>query len=478
MPVLVRETELKGLWPSMNYIKLVGLDETSARDALLAGVRRERATPPTRPNFPDAPQRLVPNSPRFPGALPGTWNVPHQRNPNFTGREELLTDLRTALTSGQHAALTQAISGLGGVGKTQLAIEYAYRYATEYDIVWWVRSEGPSTLAAEYAALATKLGLPEQSAKEQAAIAQAVRHWLGHNSGWLLVFDNAANQKDVHDYLPQAATGHVIITSRDHNWRGVATTLSVKVLAQDESIDFLLKRTGQTDREAAARLAEELGNLPLALEQAGAYMEESGRSLSDYLKLFQTRQREILKRGTPSTDYPATVATTWELSFQEVQKASPAGADLLNLCAFLAPDDIPQEILREGAEYLPEPLATAIADPLAFDDAIAPLRHYSLVEVDIDRDALSVHRLVQAVVRDRLGEERKIWAEASVRLANSTFPYELNELNTWQVSTRMLPHALATAGHAEELGVASESGWKSIEPGRIISERVCSIHTS
>jgi hypothetical protein len=128
-------------------------------------------------------------------------------------------------------------------------------------------------------------------------------------------------------------------------------------------------------------LAEELGNLPLALEQAAAYMEESARSFSDYLKLFQTHQREILKRGTPSMDYPATVATIWELSFQEVQKTSSAGADLLNLCAFLAPDDIPQGMLREGAKYFPEPLATAVADPLAFDDAIAPLRHYSFVEV-------------------------------------------------------------------------------------------------
>jgi tetratricopeptide (TPR) repeat protein len=457
LPVRVRKTKTKGLLRSIVYIDLVELNETAARAALLEGLPRKSRKPTTAPNFPGAPKRSVPNRPRFPGALPGIWNVPHQRNPNFTGREELLTDLRAALTSGQHAALTQAIHGLGGVGKTQLAVEYAYRYASEYDIVWWVRSEEPSTLAAEYAALATKLGLPEKDAREQAAIAQAVRHWLEQNFRWLLVFDNAANQNDLRNYLPRGATGHVLITSRDSNWRGVATTLSVKVLAQYESIDFLLKRTGQKDREAATKLAHELGNLPLALEQAGAYMEESGRSVSDYLELFQTRQREILKRGAPSTDYPDTVATTWELSFQEVQKASPAGADLLNLCAFLAPDDIPQGMLREGAEYLPKSLATAVADPLAFDDSIAPLRHYSLVEIDIDRDALSVHRLVQAVVRDRLGEEeRKLWAEAVVRLANKAFPYGINDMSTWQMSTLMLPHALAASSHIDELGLASE----------------------
>jgi tetratricopeptide (TPR) repeat protein len=457
LPVRVRETDTKGLLRPIVYIDLVGLDEATAKARLLAGLPGAPRKPTTAPNYPGTPKHAVPNRPRFPGALPGTWNVPHQRNPNFTGREKLLTDIRTALTSGQHAALTQAISGLGGVGKTQLAVEYAYRYATEYDIVWWVRSEEPSTLAAEYVALAAELGLPEQNAREQATIAQAVRHWLGHNSGWMLIFDNANNQKDMHDYLPQGATGHVIITSRDHNWRGVATTLSVRVLAQDESVDFLLKRTGQTDREAAARLAEELGNLPLALEQAGAYMEETGRSLSAYLQLFQTRKGEILKRGTLSTDYPATIATTWELSFQKVQEASPAGADLLNLCAFLAPDDIPQEILREGGEHLPESLATAVADPLAFDDAVAALRHYSLVEVDIDKDALSVHRLVQAVVRDRLGEdERKLWAEVAMRLAYEGFPFDTNDMNTWKAATRILPHVLAVTGHVEELGVASE----------------------
>ncbi|HKP52097.1 MAG TPA: tetratricopeptide repeat protein [Chloroflexia bacterium] len=129
----------------------------------------------------------------------------------------------------------------------------------------------------------------------------------------------------------------------------------------------------------------------------------------------------------------------------------------MNLCAFLAPDDIPKEVLSGGAEHLPEPLATAVADPLAFGDAIAPLRHYSLVEVVIDRNALSVHRLVQAVVRDRLGEgKRKRWAEAAVHLVEEAFPYRLNEMNTWQASTRIMPHALAASGHAEELAVMLE----------------------
>jgi len=456
LPVRVRECELKGLLPTIIYIDLVGLEEQEAKDTLLAGVSRERAKPTAPPGFPAAAPRAVPQRPRFPGALPPTWNVPHLRNPNFTGRESLLAQLWAALTSGQPAALTQAISGLGGVGKTQLAVEYAYRYEAEYDVVWWVRAEEPATLAADYAGLVWPLDLPQKDEPDQRVVVEAVWRWLGQNAGWLLVFDNARDPVEMRDYLPQAATGHVLVTSRNPSWRGVASPLTVQVMERPESVDFLLKRTGQADEEAAAALAEALGDLPLALEQAGAYVEASGGMLSAYLRLFRRRHRELLRRGRPSTDYPDTVATTWELSFQQVQQASPAGADLLNLCAFLAPDDIPRDLLSEGVQHLPQPLADAAADPLAFDEAVAALRRYSLVEAGAD--ALSVHRLVQAVARDRLTEEaRRMWAEAAVRLLNSTLPFKHDDLQTWPRSARLLPHALAAAGHAESPGVASEA---------------------
>jgi tetratricopeptide (TPR) repeat protein len=458
LPVRVRECDLKGLWSPRIYIDLVGLDEVAAQDALLAGVRRERAKPTAPPGFPGVIPRSVPQRPRFPGALPPTWNVPHLRNPNFTGRESLLAQLRTALTSGQPAALTQAISGLGGVGKTQLAVEYAYRHTAEYDAVWWVRAEEPATLAADYAGLARPLDLSQKDEPDQHVVVEAVRRWLGHNGGWLLVFDNARDPAEVRGYLPQAATGHVLVTSRNPAWRGVASPLTVQVMERPESVDFLLKRTGQADEEAADALAEALGDLPLALEQAGAYVEATGGSLAGYLRLFRRRHRELLSRGRPSTDYPDTVATTWELSFQQVQQASPARADLLNLCAFLAPDDIPRELLSEGVEHLPQPLAEAVADLLTFDEALAALRRYSLVEVG--SDALSVHRLVQAVARDRLSQKaQRPWAEAAVCLVADAFPSDTDpaDVRFWPQCARLLPHALAAAGHAEAVEVASEA---------------------
>ena len=429
LPVCVQKCDLKGLLPAIIHINLVDLDETAAKEALLQGISRERMKPLLEPTFPGGAQRSVTEQPRFPGALPPIWNVPHNRNPNFTGREEHLASLKIALGSGKPAALTQAIHGLGGVGKTQLALEYAYHNVAEYDIVWWVRSEEPATLAADYASLADALDLPEKEAADQLLIIKAVKQWLEQHPKWLLVFDNAKDRADVNDYLPQGKTGHVLITSRNVNWRGTATPLDVKVLERKESVDFLLKRTGYTDREAADVLAEALGDLPLALEQAGAYMEAKGGNISYYLNMFTVHKNKLLNRAAPSTDYPDTVATTWDIAFNEVKQISHSSADLLNLCAFLASDDIPVELLNSGVQYLPGSLTAVAADPLAFDDAVDPLRRYSLVE--ITAETISVHRLVQAVTRDLLDEDEwKKWAEAAVRIVNKAFPSGSDDVRT------------------------------------------------
>jgi NB-ARC domain len=188
--------------------------------------------------------------------------LPHNRNPNFTGREEHLASPKVAQSSGKPAALIQAIHGLGGVGKTQLALEYAYRNVAEYDIVWWVRSEEPATMAADYASLAKALDLPEKEAANQLLIIKAVKQWLEQHPKWLLVFDNAKDRADVKKYILHGQMGHVLITYRNANWRGIAAPLDVKVLERSESVDLLLKRTGYTNREAADALAEALGDLP------------------------------------------------------------------------------------------------------------------------------------------------------------------------------------------------------------------------
>jgi tetratricopeptide (TPR) repeat protein len=457
LPVRVRKCDLEGLLPQIVYIDLVGLEETTAHDTLLAGVRRERAKPTAPPGFPGAIPRSVPQRPRFPGALPPIWNLPHLRNPNFTGREDILAQLRSALTSGQPAALTQAIHGLGGVGKTQLAVEYAYRHAAEYDLVWWVRAEEPAALAADYAALAQPLDLPQKDEPDQRLVVQAVRRWLSQNTGWLLIFDNARRPEDLRDYLPPGGAGHVLVTSRNPAWRGVANPLTVQVMERSESVAFLLKRTGQTDKAAADALAEALGDLPLALAQAGAYIETNRTTFAEYLELFQSRRTELWEDERPPLDYPHTVATTWSLAMEQIGQDAPAGADLLNLCAFLAPDDIPLTLLSEGGEHLPQPLSATVTDSLAMNKAVAALLQYSLIERT--EDALSVHRMVQAVARDCLpGDARRTWAGAAVRLVNGAFPSsDTRDVQTWPQCVRLLSHALAATRYTEKLGVASET---------------------
>ncbi len=455
VPIRVRECELKGLLAQIVYESLDGKSESDAARALLDAVKLGRREPAESPPFPGSRPRVLPSKPRFPGALPDVWNVPHSRNPNFTEPGTVLADLHRALQSGTPAALTQALAGLGGVGKTQLAVEYAYRFAPDYAAVWWLRAEQPESLSADYAALATALDLPEKGATEQPVIIKAVRAELAHRRDWLLVFDNANSREEIRGFLP-AAGGHVLITSQNPNWSGVASKLEVRKWPASVAIEFLQKRTGQLDPAAAGELAQEMDYLPLALEQAGAYCEETGKTLAGYLRLFRDHQAKLLREGIPSTGYEKTVTTTWELALREIEKASPAGAGLMNLCAFLAPEDIPRDILVAGGEFMPEPVRSAVTDEPAFDKVVASVLRYSLL--DVQGDAwLSLHRLVGAVVRNRLdliGQKR--WAEAAVRVVNRAFPFDSDDVGTWQDCARLLPHAIAVIFHSEHLEVALE----------------------
>ena len=290
--------------------------------------------------------------------------------------------------------------------------------------------------------------------RNSVSLVEAVKKWLRQNRGWLLIFDNAEDVKSIHNCMPRGGMGHIIITSRNPNWAGVAKSLSVKALPMAEAIEFLVKRTGSQDEATAKALAEKLGCLPLALEQASAFIETSGRTLAHYLELFENRQRELMQRGELSTEYPATVATTWSISFQNVERDNPPAAELLRLCAFFAPDDIPLKMITEGAEELPESLAATATDSFSFDEALIALRKYSLVEVEDEK--LSIHRLVQAVIRHAMNEEDvKRWAGVAVHVVNASFPEESDDVRTWPVCASLLPHASVALSHAEAIQFAS-----------------------
>jgi tetratricopeptide (TPR) repeat protein len=457
LPVRVEDCEPEGLLADRVWIDLVGTDEATARARLREEIPRALrgpSRPTTPPRFPRAPKVAAVGRPRFPTALPPVWNVPFQRNPTFTGRQQELAALAAALRPGGTAAVTQVLQGGGGVGKTSLAVEYAYRQRGSFDAVWWVRAEQPATLVNDLTELAVTLGVADpEEASQQLAVA-AVRRWLADHDRWLLVLDNAAAPEGpsglraplgrLVDLLPQVVHGQVLVTSRDARWEHHATLTELQVFTPEEAVAFLLARSGSGEKGAAAEVAELLGFLPLALEQAGAYVRETQLSLGAYQARLQQAPGKFLGRGAPRDRDPAdTVATTWQLSLQQVAVV-PGATALLELCAFLAPDDIPRTLLEGlgGLAELPAGLAVLAEDALALDEAIGGLRRFGLLKAS--PEAVAVHRLVQQVIRDRLSPERQRQLVAvALRLLQAAFPGWTDKVAAWPVAGRLLPHALA-----------------------------------
>jgi tetratricopeptide (TPR) repeat protein len=380
-------------------------------------------------------------------------------NPNFTGRQKFLSTLSQSLLQATTSPKIFALVGNGGMGKTQIALQHAHNPENNFRYVWWLRSEEPATLLKDYISIARDLHLPGWDLRDTDQTVKKVEFWLEGQgeSRWLLVFDNAKEPKDLERYVPVAGNGQIIITSRLSVWDGFAQLLMVGVFQRDkmegESVDFLLIRTGRADRKGASDLAAELGDLPLALEQAGAYIKESGISFSDYLARLKENRKELLRKGKPQS-YPESVATTWEISFQAVQEENPSAGDLLSLFAFLAPDSIPRDLLEKGAKLLPEPLSLCVRNSGRLDDCISVLSRYSLISAA--DNLISIHRLVQAVVQDRLSlEDQRIWAESALRMVNDAFSFSQLDMESWKKCSRLSSHAISASEHAERLEVSS-----------------------
>lgn len=468
VPVRIRPCKPDGFLGGLLAIDLVGLDESTARARLIEGLGvRPLAVQP--PPFPGAVAEEAGERPSFPGQRTPRGNIPHLPNPNFTGREDLLLKLREKLASGRTTVLTQTLSGLGGVGKTQLAVHYAYEHAAEYRLVWWLRAEESPALASDFASLARHLGLPERGILDQREVIAAVRLYLESHDRWLLVFDNAEEPRDLRPYIPRSGSGHVLITSRNPIWRGLADSFAVPPFERSESLEFLLRTTGQEKKDAAVLLAEVLGHLPLALDQAASYIHATGISVAEYCSLFERYSIRLLNRGQPTTDYPSTVATTWEISFDKVRRLSPAAEGLLNVFAFLGAEAIPRRLLQPGAINLPEALRIALDDPLTLHDAILAIRKYSLVSVQ--PESYNIHRLVQAVIQDRLRDTGEVWVRAAASLVDLAFPFDHDDPATWDECLRLLPHAVAVSSFRQfDLADAAAEHlfWRV---GRYLSER-------
>jgi tetratricopeptide (TPR) repeat protein len=400
---------------------------------------RPRA-PATRPSLEGGPK------------LPRVWNVPHMRSASFAGRADELDRLHQGFARRIPRSPVQAIHGLGGIGKTALALEYVYRFAHEYDVVGWVRSGEAATLAADLADLAVELGLPGSIEPDRFAALEALRRWLTRANRWLLVFDGVREPRDLYDLLPPHITGHVLVTSRHASWAGTALPLPLRGLKRNEAVALLLGREGDdteddAEDDAARELAAALSDLPLALAQAAAYMDQTGTSVTEYLQRFRDHRARLLRLGGEG-DHGPTVATTWAIAFRDVRERSPAAGELLDLCAFLAPEDIPRDAL-------PPALVAAAGDPLALDDAVKALRRWSLV--DAHEDALAVHPLVQAAVRDGMAaEDRVAWARRAIALVADRFPSDADDPDRRAEARSWLPHVRAVLAHAPKAGAAPD----------------------
>jgi Domain of unknown function (DUF4062)/Tetratricopeptide repeat len=380
------------------------------------------------------------------GQVAAGWVFRLAPRPVFlAGREHLLGELEARLAGDGAGPRVVALTGLGGAGKTSVALEYAHRHLSEVVVAWQLPAEDPAVLAAGFGDLAAQLG-----AAEGGDPVAAVHGVLAVSSAkWLLVFDNAPDRGSVVRFVPPAGPGRVLVTSRNQIWPP-GQALDVPVLDPQVAAEFLIDRTGDQDRQAALELAGLLGGLPLALEQAAAYVQASGDSLAGYLALFGQRRPEMLVRGEP-TEYSETVATTWGLAFEDVQQSAPKAAGLLRLLAFCAPEAIPLRLLlqprpdlagRLGAEVEPV-LTSLLEDPLAPGDAIAALRRYSLLGLAGD-GSVSVHRLVQAVTIAQLPAElAAAWQRAAAAVIEAALPADPESPDTWNTFASLLPHAQA-----------------------------------
>ncbi len=370
--------------------------------------------------------------------LPSIWNIPYQRNEFFTGREDVLSDLYASLQSESTAILTQpqGISGLGGIGKTQTAVEYVYRHHADYNAIFWVRADSSGALSSGFVDIAYQLHLPEKEEQDQSRIVDAVMRWLRKHDHWLLILDNIEDLEVAAPFIPTSGRGHILLTTRAQALGEIAKRIEVQKRQPEIGALFLLRRAemislhasldvaSNEDRTLALKISQIMDGLPLALDQAGAYIKETRCSLSDYFSLYQTRSADLLKeRKSFDADHPEPVATTWSLSFEKVAQSSAAATELLYLCAFLYPEAIPEEIITDGASELGTVLRPVATDPLQLNSAIKELRRFSLLFRDPDAQTFTIHRLVQTVLKDDMDEfKRQQWAERTVRAVYHVFP--------------------------------------------------------
>ncbi|MBM2618906.1 tetratricopeptide repeat protein [Actinoplanes sp. LDG1-06] len=369
------------------------------------------------------------------------------RNTRFVGREDLLVQLRSGLETGPVVLLPSEEHPLGGTGRTQLAAEYAYRYAETYDLVWWIPAEQPAGTRSALIGLAHRLGLPESGDinRTLAAVRDALSRGEPYRN-WLVVFTDANRPEDIKPYLPSGA-GHVLVTSRNPRWSSeVAQTMPVGVFDRADSVDLLRRRAPELPVAEADRLAERLGDVPMALELAAAVRAATGRSVDDYLTRYDARSGELA--------FPTPVRVAWGLAADELKTVSPAAFELLELCAFLGSAPVSWRLLW-GARTLalPPELAPTVRIERRLKAALRLIGRYGLAELDPPGDHLLVHPLVRGMLGQELSSERHAALLGTVRaMLAAADPGDPDDPATRARYAELTPHLI----HSDVLGAGAE----------------------
>jgi tetratricopeptide (TPR) repeat protein len=384
---------------------------------------------------------------RQPGDPPPVWgNVP-PRNLNFTGRDDLIEDLYAHLTAGGTTVVLPAtLHGMGGIGKTQTAVEYIYRHLDDYDLVWWIAAAQPTQVRSGLTELAKQLGLPGSSEAHTAvpAVLEALRRGNPIRR-WLLVFDAAESPEAVRKFFPSNGPGEILVTSRNPAWAGVARPVEVSVFRREESKELLRRRGPDISDSDADQIADKLGDLPLAIEQAAAWRAETGMPVREYLRLFEEKVAEIFESAS-TPDYEVSLAAAWNVSFDELRNHNPAAHQILLICAFFSSEPISRDLFTgvRNAQISPE-LDVTLRDPIALARAIREINRYGLAKIDHGSNTIQLHRLVQLVLRNRITTptmQSQMRHGAHQLLANID-PTDPENSKNWPRYRELLPHAYA-----------------------------------
>ncbi|HET8845131.1 MAG TPA: FxSxx-COOH system tetratricopeptide repeat protein, partial [Ktedonobacteraceae bacterium] len=404
------------------------------------------------------------------------WFVPHRRNPYFTGQSRILEHLHNLLMPAKKTVPghLQAISGLGGVGKTQVALEYAYRYRQHYQAVLWVRAETSEEWSADYALISQSLGLAVKDEQDQSRIVEAVKKWLARQTGWLLILDNLEDFQLIDTFLPSLYDGSILVTTRSGLAGSLVQALFLEKMNEEEAALLLLRKASaqstvhtlhgflSVDIVQAREIVNLVDALPLALDQAGSYIQETQCGLAGYLQRYRSWHTDLLKRrGKLPSGHPASVFSTFSLTITRVRQICATSVVFLQLCAFTAPEAIPIEVIMMALSHIvSSPSSATLETPFLLDEIIEVLRGYSLVRRDAEVNTITVHRLVQAVLREELpAEKSQSWLEQLLHAFARLLPEDVT-YTTWARWQRYMPHLLSCldSNHEEERAALVTAG--------------------